>query len=185
MVGTGLKGLKLGVVGFGRIGREVARLGRLLGMSVAYTNRTGPVDTDLGEWLALDVLLAVSDIVTLHTPLTSETHHLIGRDELRAMRRETVLVNTARGALVDEAALVEALRAGEIAGAALDVFEDEPAVDPALLGLDNVVLTPHLGSATRETREAMGMLCVEALTAVLLESRCPQNAVNPEAWSRA
>jgi glyoxylate reductase len=101
------------------------------------------------------------------------------------MRREAVLVNTARGALVDEAALAEALRAGEIAGAALDVFEDEPAVEPALLELENVVLTPHLGSATREAREAMGMLCVEALRAVLLERRCPQNAVNPEAWTRA
>jgi glyoxylate reductase len=185
MVGVGLKGLKLGVVGFGRIGRELARLGRLHGMSVAYTNRRGPVDTDLGEWLPLAALLAAADVVTLHVPLTDETHHLIGRDELRAMRREAVLVNTARGPLVDEAALAEALQTDEIAGAALDVFEREPSVHPALLELENVVLTPHLGSATWEAREAMGMLCVEALRAVLLERRCPRNAVNRDAWSRA
>jgi glyoxylate reductase len=185
MVGAGVKHRKLGVIGFGRIGREVGRLGRRLGMFVSYTNRSGPVETDLGEWLPFEQLLANSDVVSLHCPLTEETHHLIGDDEFRTMRREAVLVNTARGPLVDEAALAEALRAGQIAGAALDVFEQEPAVEAALLDLENVVLTPHLGSATWEAREAMGMLCVEALTAVLLESRCPRNAVNPEAWSRA
>jgi glyoxylate reductase len=185
MVGHGLRGRMLGVVGFGRIGRDVARLGRLHGMSVAYTNRSGRVETDLGEWLPLNHLLTVADVVSLHAPLTDETYHLIGRDELRTMRDEAVLVNTARGPLVDEAALARALRAGEIAGAALDVYEREPAVEPALLALENVVLTPHLGSATREAREAMGMLCVEALRGVLIEGRCPRNAVNPDAWTRA
>jgi glyoxylate reductase len=185
MVGGGLHDRKLGVVGFGRIGREVARLGRLHGMSVAYTNRSGPVETDVGEWLPLDALLAAADVVSLHAPLTDETYHLIGDDELRTMRREAILVNTARGSLVDEAALAEAVREGEIAGAALDVYEREPVVHPGLLELESVLLTPHLGSATWEAREAMGMLCVEALRAVLLENRCPQNAVNPEAWTPA
>ena len=181
MLGTTLHGKLLGVVGLGRIGAEVARLGAALGMRVAYANRSGPRDVPFA-WLPLDELLAQADVVTLHVPLTAETRHLVGRAELRLMRSEAVLVNTARGPLVDEAALAEALRAGEIAGAALDVFEREPAVERALLGLENVVLSPHLGSATHETRQAMGMLCVEALTAVLLERRCPQNAVNADAW---
>jgi glyoxylate reductase len=184
MLGSGLRGRMLGLIGFGRIGREVARLGGLHGMPVAYTNRSGPVETGLGEWLPLDGLLAAADVVSLHAPLTDESYHLIGRDELRTMRREAVLINTARGPLVDETALAEALRAGEIAGAALDVYEREPVVEPGLIELENVVLTPHLGSATWETREAMGMLCVEALRAVLVENRCPRNAVNREAWTR-
>ena len=122
-------------------------------------------------------LLAEADVVSLHVPLTAESRHLIGADELAAMRPGAVLVNTARGAVVDERALVEALRGGVIAGAALDVFEHEPEVEQGLLSLENVVLTPHLGSATRGTRIAMGMLCVEALRAVLLEGRRPANAV--------
>jgi glyoxylate reductase len=113
----------------------------------------------------------------LHLPLTDETHHLIDAPALARMKPTAVLVNTSRGPIVDEAALVDALREGRIAGAALDVFEHEPEVHPGLLGLENVVLVPHLGSATAETREAMGMLCVEALRAVLLENRTPANAV--------
>jgi glyoxylate reductase len=183
MLGRGLSGLSLGLVGLGSIGRAVARLAEPLGMQVAYTNRSGAKDVEI-EWLPLDALLASCDVVSLHCPLTAETHHLIGRDELRAMRSGGLLVNTARGALVDEGALVGALLAGEIAGAALDVFEREPAVARGLLELENVVVAPHLGSATHETREAMGMLCVEALKAVLLENRRPQNVVNPEVWRR-
>jgi glyoxylate reductase len=110
-------------------------------------------------------------------PLASDTRHLIDADALAAMRSSAILVNTARGPVVDERALVEALRAGTIAGAALDVYEREPEVEAGLLELENVVLTPHLGSATRDTRVAMGMLCVEALRAVLLEGRIPANAV--------
>jgi glyoxylate reductase len=125
----------------------------------------------------LRALLAEADVVSLHVPLTPETRHLIDADALAAMRRTAILVNTARGPIVDEQALVEALGAGTIAGAALDVYEREPAVEEGLLGLENVVLTPHLGSATRDTRVAMGMLCVEALRAVLLEGRRPANAV--------
>jgi lactate dehydrogenase-like 2-hydroxyacid dehydrogenase len=137
-----------------------------------------------GGGLSLDELLGEADVVSLHLPLSEATRHLIGARELGLMKPTAVLVNTSRGPIVDEAALVHALAAGRIAGAALDVYEHEPEVHEGLLGLENVVLTPHLGSATRETREAMGMLCVDALRAVLLEDRVPANALNPEAWRR-
>jgi glyoxylate reductase len=166
MLGHGLAGRTLGVVGPGRIGREVARLAEALGMSTLSARRGEPLD---------DVLRA--DVVSLHCPLTDETRHLIREQSLALMRPDAVLVNTSRGAVVDEEALVSALRSGTIAGAALDVFEDEPEVHPGLLELENVVLTPHLGSATHEAREAMGVLCVDALKAVLLEGRHPPNAV--------
>lgn len=179
MLGTSLRGKLLGIVGLGRIGSEVARLAEAFGMRIAYTSRSGPKDAPY-EWLPFEELLTRADVVSLHCPLTPETRHLIGPAELRAMRRDAFLVNTTRGPVVDEAALAEALASGEIAGAALDVFEREPEVHPGLLPLENVVLAPHLGSATHETREAMGMLCVSALRAVLLEGRCPENAVNPE-----
>jgi len=179
MLGAGLEGKTIGIVGAGRIGGEVARLARAFGMEVLETGRTERPDrVPLGE------LLARSHVVSVHSPLTPETRHLIGREELRAMRRDAVLVNTSRGPVVDEAALVDALRAGEIAGAALDVYEREPEVEPGLRELENVVLAPHLGSATVEAREAMGMLCVDALSAVLLDGRVPANALNPEAFSR-
>ena len=177
MLGEGLAGKTLGIVGLGRIGREVARLAEAFGMRVVHTRGSGPY-----EELPLRQLLAEADIVSLHTPLTEETRHLIGPRELALMRPSAVLVNVARGPIVDEEALVEALEAGEIAGAALDVYEREPEVHPGLLGLENVVLSPHLGSATVAAREAMGMLCAEALEAVLLENRLPENAVNPQAW---
>ena len=168
MLGRGLAGLTLAVVGPGRIGREVGRLAGAFGMRVVYAGR--------GE---LERALAEADVVSLHVPLTHETRHLIDAAALRAMKRSAVLVNTSRGAVVDEAALAAALQRAEIAGAALDVYEAEPDVTAELLGLDNVVLAPHLGSATHETREAMGMLCVEALRAVLLDGRVPPNAVSP------
>jgi len=175
MLGRGLAGRMLGLVGLGRIGSEVARLGEAFGLEVVYTART-PRDVSY-HWLPLGELLSRADAVSLHVPLNGETRGLVGAGELGLMRADAVLVNTARGPVVDEAALVDALRAGEIAGAALDVFEDEPAVHPGLLELENVVLTPHLGSATQEAREAMGRLCVEALTGVLLEGRTPDTAV--------
>ena len=176
MLGHGLEGKTLGVIGLGRIGREVARLGEAFGMRVVHTRGSGPY-----EDLPMEELLAQADVVTLHVPLTAETRHLIGRDELERMRPAAVLVNVARGPIVDEEALVRALEVGAIAGAALDVFEDEPHVHPGLLARENVVLTPHLGSATLEAREAMGVLCAEALEAVLLQHRLPPTAVNPEA----
>jgi glyoxylate reductase len=171
MLGRGLGGKTLGVVGFGRIGREVGRLAEAHGMRVVFTRRSG-------GGIPLAQLLAEADVVSIHAPLTPETRHLIGASELAAMRPGAVLVNTSRGAVVDEGALVEALVEGRIAGAALDVYEREPEVPEALLALENVVLTPHVGSATVEAREAMGMLCVEALRAVLLEGRVPPNALN-------
>jgi glyoxylate reductase len=169
MLGRGLPGLELGLVGHGRIGRAVERLARAHGMEVLYSTRTSGVP--------LDDLLRDADVVSLHLPLTPESRHLIDAAALARMKSSAVLVNVSRGPIVDESALVEALRQGRIAGAALDVFEREPEVHPGLLELDNVVLVPHLGSATQETREAMGMLCVDALRAVLLDGAVPPNAV--------
>ena len=169
MLGRGLRGLRLGVVGFGRIGREVARLAEAHGMEVVPIGR-GELDR-----------LADVDAVTLHVPLRPETRHLVDADALARLPRGAVLVNTSRGPVVDESALVAALADGRLGGAALDVFEHEPEVHPGLLDRDDVVLTPHLGSATHEAREAMGMLCVDALRAVLLEGRLPRHALNPEA----
>jgi glyoxylate reductase len=167
MLGEGLEDKTLLIVGAGRIGRETARLGEALGMRVLTAGR--------GD--ALGDLLPQADIVSLHCPLNAETRHLVDTAALASMKPTAVLVNTARGPIVDEAALARALHDGRIAGAALDVYEREPEVTAELLTLENVVLTPHLGSATRETRIAMGMLCVDALRAVLLEGRRPRNAV--------
>ena len=167
MVGEGLEGARVLVVGPGRIGRRVAELVEALGASVAFRGRG---DDLLG-------LLADADVVTLHCPLTPQTRHLIDATALEAMKPTSILVNTARGPVVDEGALVRALLEGSLAGAALDVFEFEPAVSQELLALETVVLTPHVASATRDTRLAMGMLCVSALRAVLLEERTPPNAV--------
>ncbi len=167
MLGERLAGKSVLVVGAGRIGRETARLVEALGARAQLAGR----DADL------DALLPGADVVSLHVPLTPETHHLFDARRLRLMRPSAVLVNTARGPVVDELALAGALRDGVIAGAALDVYEHEPEVSDALLSLENVVLAPHLGSATSDTRIAMGMLCVQALRAVLLEDRIPVNAV--------
>jgi glyoxylate reductase len=169
MLGRGLRGLTLGLIGHGRIGQAVERMALNHGMRVVWSGR--------GRGHSPDMLLADSDVVSLHLPLSDETHHLIDADALARMKPTAVLVNTSRGPIVDEEALVAALAEGRIAGAALDVFEHEPQVHPGLLGLENVVLVPHLGSATAETREAMGMLCVEALRTVLLENSLPPNAV--------
>jgi glyoxylate reductase len=169
MLGHGLPGRTLGLVGRGRIGQAVERLALAHGMEVIHSGRT--------SGLPLAELLASADIVSLHLPLTAESRHLIDAAALARMKPGAVLVNVSRGPVVDEEALVAALREGTIAGAALDVFEHEPQVHPGLLELENVVLVPHLGSATEETREAMGMLCVDALRAVLLEGTVPPNAV--------
>ncbi len=167
MLGEGLDGKTFGIVGAGRIGRETARLADAFGARPVFAGRND----------ALDELLAVADVVSLHCPLTAETRHLIDERALAAMKSSAVLVNTARGPIVDERALVEALGKGVIAGAALDVYEFEPAVSEELLALDQVVLTPHMGSGTQETREAMGMLAVDALRSVLIRSQRPANAV--------
>ena len=167
MLGESLDGKELLIVGPGRIGQETARLARAFGARVSFAGRGDD----------LHGLLGTSDVVSLHVPLTDGTRHLVDARAFAAMRPTAVLVNTARGPVVDERALVDALRAGTIAGAALDVYEREPEVEEGLLELENVVLSPHLGSATRDTRVAMGMLAVDALRAVLLEGRRPANAV--------
>jgi len=169
MLGTGLQGRRLGVVGYGRIGQAVARRALAFGMSVAYAARHEVTEPGAppAERLPLGELLATSGVVSLHCPLTPETRHLLDRDALRSMRPDAFLVNTSRGPVVDEAALAEALREGWIAGAGLDVFEHEPAVHPGLLDAPNVLLTPHLGSATHETREAMAVLAARNVSDVL------------------
>jgi len=166
-VGEGLEGKEVLVVGPGRIGRRVGELVAAHGAHASFAGR----DDDL------HVALARADVVSLHCPLTPETRHLVDADALAVMKPTAVLVNTARGPVVDEAALVASLQRGGLAGAALDVFEHEPEVTDDLLGMENVVLTPHIASATRETRLAMGRLVVSALRAVLLEDRIPDNAV--------
>ena len=169
MVGHDLRGGRLGIVGLGGIGSRVAVRGRAFGMEIAYFSRhDSPHAAELeAVRLDLDELLATSDVISLHSPLTPETHHLIGARELSLMKPTATLVNTARGAVVDEPALAEALRDGTIANAGLDVFEHEPDVDPSLLELENVVLVPHIGSSTQETRDAMAELAATNAVAVL------------------
>jgi glyoxylate reductase len=171
LLGSGLQGRRLGVVGMGAIGQALARRAKAFGMTVAYTNRRAiapEIEAELdAERLNLDELLATSDVVSINCPYSSETHHLIGPEQLELMRDSAFLVNTARGPIVDEAALVRALRTGAIAGAGLDVYENEPTLTAGLAELDNAVLIPHLGSATVETRAAMATLAARNTIAVL------------------
>lgn len=170
LLGSQLGGKQLGVVGFGRIGRAVASRAAAFGMRVAYADlgSNGPAGAE-SPWarLPLDELLATSDVISFHVPLTSETRHLIDRATLLRVKRTAFIVNTSRGPVIDEQALAWALRERLIAGAALDVYEREPAIHPDLLTLENVVLAPHLGSATVETRTAMADLAARNVLAVL------------------
>jgi lactate dehydrogenase-like 2-hydroxyacid dehydrogenase len=162
-------GATLGILGYGRIGRAVARRAQAFDMAViavARSRQPGTVEDGV-TFVDTSTLLANSDVVTVLTPLTPDTHHLIDADALRAMKPTAYLVNTARGGVVDEAALVAALKAGEIRGAALDVFENEPNVNPALVEAPNLVLTPHIASAGEATRDAMGILAINNAAAVL------------------
>lgn len=183
-LGTEVSGTTLGIVGFGRIGRAVARRARGFDMQVLYTARK-PLDEGEEERLGvrfapLEELLAQSDFVSLHVPLTPETRHLIGARELSLMKPSAYLVNTARGPVVDEKALVEALRRGIIRGAGLDVYENEPQLTPGLADLEKVVLLPHVGSATVETRTRMAEMAVENLLEGLAGRR-PPHCLNWEA----
>jgi len=166
LLGSELRGKQLGLVGVGRIGRAVAARAAAFGMTVAYTARR---DADLpgAHPMSLDRLLLTSDVVSLHVPLTPDTRHLIDKRALTRMKRSAYLVNTARGPVIDEEALAWALQQHLLAGAALDVYEHEPAVHPDLLTLENVLLVPHLASATTETRTAMADLAIENVIAVL------------------
>lgn len=168
MLGTELRGKQLGIIGYGRIGRAVAARATAFGMRVVYTGRQ-PVAEPMA--LPLDRLLASSDVVSIHCPLTPDTRHLINQASLARMKRSAYLINASRGPIVDEAALAWALKNRIISGAALDVYEDEPRVHPELVTLDNVVLVPHLGSATTETRTAMADLAVRNAVAVLTGQR--------------
>jgi glyoxylate reductase len=171
LLGTGLQGRRLGIIGMGAIGQALARRAKAFGMTIAYSNRsaaTPEVEAELGaERLSLDELLATSDVVSINCPYSTETHHLIGPEQFELMRSSAYLVNTARGPIVDESALVQALRSGSIAGAGLDVYEHEPRLEQGLNELDNAVLIPHLGSATVETRAAMATLAARNAVAVL------------------
>jgi glyoxylate reductase len=161
MLGHRITGKRLGIIGMGRIGRAVATRARAFGLTVHYHNRhrlPGEVEGELEAtwWDNVDAMLARVDIITINCPHTAETHHLIGAKQFGLMQRHAYLINAARGEIVDENALCDALTAGRIAGAGLDVFENEPAIDPRLLDLPGVVLVPHMGSATFEGRQAMG-----------------------------
>jgi glyoxylate reductase len=166
MLGTDLRGKQLGIIGFGRIGKAVAAKAATFGMHVVFSSRTA-LSSPLGEAMPLDRLLSTSDVVTLHCPLTPETRHLINQTTLARMKRTAYLVNASRGPVVDEAALVWALENHLISGAALDVYEREPEIHKGLYALENVVLSPHLGSSTIETRTTMIHLAVDNLIAVL------------------
>jgi glyoxylate reductase len=166
MLGSSLQGKQLGIVGGGRIGRAVAERGRAFGTKIAVASRRDPGWPD-AEYMPLDRLLATSDVVSLHVSLSPETRRLIDQPALARMKRTAFLINTARGAVVDESALAWALKEHMIAGAALDVFENEPEIYSELITLENVVLSPHLGSATREARTAMADLAVSNVLAVL------------------
>ena len=185
-VGGEVNGKNLGIVGLGAIGEAVARRARGFGMRILYTKRRRLEETReaaLGvEYRSLDDLLRDSDFVSINAALSPETVHLIGDRELRLMRPSAYLVNTARGPIVDEKALVQALEAKRIAGAALDVYELEPMVEPGLINLPNVVLTPHLGSAAVDTRERIAAIAVDNIIAVI-EGRRPPNLYNPEIYS--
>jgi glyoxylate reductase len=187
LLGGDIHGKTLGVVGFGRIGRAMARRALGFGMRVLYQDAVAADAATERELNAtrvdLGTLLRESDFVTLHTPLIPETRHLINAGSLRTMKKTAYLINAARGPVVDEAALVEALKAHRIAGAGLDVFEEEPTVHPGLIDLPNVVLAPHIGSASQETRLQMATLAVENCLAVL-EGKTPPTPVNPEVLTR-
>ncbi|WP_436495664.1 2-hydroxyacid dehydrogenase [Actinokineospora sp. HUAS TT18] len=184
LLGQELYGRTIGIVGCGRIGQATARRAVGFGMRVIYHNSrplpdeiAGPLGAELRTF---DELVAESDVISIHCPLTPATRHLFNASVFARMKPSAVLVNTSRGPVVDEKALAEAVRAGEIFGAGLDVFEREPAVEEALLDLDGVTIVPHLGSATIQTRTAMGLLAVENLQAGLRGER-PRALLNPEA----
>jgi glyoxylate reductase len=186
LLGLDLNGAVLGIVGFGRIGQAVARRALAFDMTVLYVeDGEVPVDPALAGRVRradFDTVVREADVISLHTPLTPATRHLVDEDVLRRMKPTAVLVNTSRGPVIDEAALVRALRSGWIAAAGLDVYEREPEMVPGLAECRNAVLAPHLGSATVKTRAAMARLCAENAVAAL-DGSLPPTALNPEAWA--
>jgi glyoxylate reductase len=184
-LGSDVHGKTLGIIGLGRIGTAVAQRALGFNMEILYTDAR-PVHQSVEEryrakYVSLKELLPIADFVTLHVPLAPETTHLIGQEELRLMKSTAFLINASRGPVVDEKALVEALKAGMIAGAGLDVFEEEPRVTPDLIPMKNVLLLPHIGSATFETREKMALVAVNNILAIL-RGEIPPNILNPEIY---
>ena len=177
MLGSAIQGRQLGIVGMGQIGIATARRAKAFGMNIAYTRRTplsGHIVEELdAKYMSMDELIESSDVVSLHCPYSPATHHLIAENQLARMKSTAFLINTARGPIVNEQHLVDALKAGKLAGAGLDVFENEPAVNPGLLDLENVVLLPHLGSATVETRAAMADMAATNALAILAGKTAP------------
>src|SRR5690606_18914858 len=186
-LGQDIHGATLGIVGMGRIGQAIARRARGFDMQVLYHNRNRvPEETEdalQARYVSLDDMLREVDFLMLTAPYSAATHHLIGAPQLAAMKPTAVLVNLGRGGVVDDAALVDALRAGTIFAAGLDVYEGEPALHRGFYELENVVLTPHIASATRATRIRMSMTAANNLVAALTGKR-PPNLVNPEVWDR-
>lgn len=172
----------LGILGFGRIGRRVARRALGFDMTVIYHDaQKADADTERycnAAWVSMDELLSRSDILTIHVPYAPSTHHLVGSRELGKMKQKAILIHAARGGVVDDAALAEALKNGKLAGAGLDVYENEPALNPAFLTMQNVVLTPHIASSSETTRHAMAMLAAQNLVAALTTGK-PPNLLNP------
>lgn len=185
-LGTSMIGKTLGIVGMGRIGSMTARRARGFSMRVLYNKRTPDPDAEreLGiEFADLERLYAESDFISLHVPLNDETRHMINRDTLAKMKKGVIIINTARGAVIAEGDLVESIREGRVAGAGLDVFDNEPNINPELIAMENVILTPHIASGTWEARNKMGELSVSAVLDVLSNSK-PANMVNGEVWDR-
>lgn len=175
-LGTGLHGKTLGIVGMGKIGKSVAKKAEAFGMKIVYHNRS-KIDGFPYQYLDFTDLIEQSDIVSLNCPLTDETYHLIGKEEFELMKESALLINTARGSVVNEQELVDALKSGMIAGAALDVFEHEPIIHPDLLKMDQVIVVPHIGTATIETRIEMGLEASENIISFLIDKK-EKNRVN-------
>jgi glyoxylate reductase len=186
LLGSDIHGATLGIVGMGRIGQAVARRAKGFNMQVLYHSRShnkeiAALEKSVGAKSAsLESLLRESDIVTLHVPLTPETHHMIGANELAMMKEDSILINTSRGQVVDQDALYGALSSGQIGGAGLDVFREEPiSKDSPFFGLPNVILVPHIGSASKMTRATMATMCAENIL-IALNGEKPPNIINPE-----
>ena len=185
-LGINMVGKTLGIVGLGNIGSMTARRAKGWNMRVLYNKRSRDeeAERELGvEFADLDRLYAESDFISLHLPLTDETHHMINKNAFAKMKKGVILVNTARGPIVNEQDLVDALRDGKLKGAGLDVFDNEPNINPELIAMENVVTTPHIASATWEAREKMGYMAVDTILAVLSGVK-PENIVNEEVWDK-
>jgi len=187
LLGTDIHDATLGLIGMGRIGQAMAHRARGFNLKVIYYDKK-PVSIDLEKELGVsyrnfDNLLRESDFVSIHVPLNEETFHLIGQRELKLMKKESYLINTARGPIVDEKALAKALREGIIRGAALDVFENEPKIEPELMDLDNLIMVPHIGSASYQTRTKMAIMAAKNLVSALKGER-PEYLVNPEVFDK-